>query len=77
MKTAVLRKSGGSVILSIPRPMIESMGVDVDSPVVLSVHGRTLSVAPAYSIDQLLAGVTAENTHGLLMSGDVGLEQID
>lgn len=45
--TAVLRRSGGSIILSIPKTMIESLAVDAGSTVELSLQGRTLSVTPA------------------------------
>lgn len=45
--TATLRRSGGSVILSIPKTIVESLAVDAGSVVELSLHGRTLSVTPA------------------------------
>ena len=77
MTTAVLRQSGGSIILSIPKAIAQSMGVDAQSQVCLSLHGRTLSISPSYSIDDLLAGVTAENSHELCMAGERGAEQFD
>lgn len=45
--TATLRRSGGSVILSIPKTMVDSLAVDAGSVVELSLLGRTLSVTPA------------------------------
>ena len=45
--TATLRRSGGSIILSIPRAIADALSVEAGSTVELSVTGRTLSVAPA------------------------------
>ena len=45
--TAVLRRSGGSIILSIPKSIAQSLAVEAGSVVELSVDGRTLSVALA------------------------------
>jgi antitoxin ChpS len=46
-RAATLRQSGGSIILSIPKAIAESMAVQPGSVVELAVHGRTLSVTPA------------------------------
>ena len=45
--TAILRKSGGSIILSIPRTIARTLAVEAGSAVELSVDGRTLSIVPA------------------------------
>lgn len=45
--TATLRRSGGSVILSIPKVIVDSLAVDAGSVVELSLSGRSLSVTPA------------------------------
>ena len=45
--TATLRRSGGSIILSIPKTIARTLAVDAGSIVELSVEGRVLSVAPA------------------------------
>lgn len=45
--TATLRRSGGSVILSIPKVIVDSLAVDAGSVVELSMSGRSLSVTPA------------------------------
>lgn len=45
--TAILRQSGGSIILSIPKAIAQSLEVEVGSVVELSVHGRSLSVTAA------------------------------
>jgi antitoxin ChpS len=44
---ATLRRSGGSVILSIPKTIVESLAVDAGSVVELSLRGSSLSVTPA------------------------------
>jgi antitoxin ChpS len=46
-RTATLRQSGGSVILSIPKAIADTLAVGTGSVVKLNVQGRTLSVTPA------------------------------
>ena len=46
-RVATLRRSGGSVILSIPKAIVDSLAVDAGSVVELSLNGRSLSVTPA------------------------------
>lgn len=45
--SATLRKSGGSIILSIPKSIAGSMAIEAGSVVELVVEGRKLSVTPA------------------------------
>lgn len=45
--TATLRRSGGSVILSIPKVIVDPLAVDAGSVVELTMSGRSLSVTPA------------------------------
>lgn len=42
-----LRQSGGSIILSIPKSIAQTMAVEAGSVVELAVEGRRLSVTPA------------------------------
>lgn len=77
MATATLRQSGGSVILAIPKVLLETLGVGAESKVNLDVSGRTLTITPGYSIDELVARMTPENSHGLIASGERGAEQIE
>jgi len=44
---ATLRRSGGSVILSIPKTIVDSLAVDAGSVVELTLNGRSFSVTPA------------------------------
>lgn len=45
--TAILRQSGGSIILSIPKSIAKTIAVEAGSVVELTVAGRTLSMAAA------------------------------
>jgi antitoxin component of MazEF toxin-antitoxin module len=55
--TATLRRSGGSIILAIPKTIAATLAVEAGSVVELSVEGRILSVAPARrSLMDRLAG---------------------
>jgi len=44
---ATLRRTGGSITLSIPKAVTQSLSLDAGSVVELEVRGRTLSVTPA------------------------------
>jgi antitoxin ChpS len=44
---ATLRQSGGSIILSIPKSIAQTMAVEAGSVVELAVEGRKLAVTPA------------------------------
>jgi antitoxin component of MazEF toxin-antitoxin module len=44
---ATLRRTGGSITLSIPKAVAKALAVDAGSVVELEVRGRTLSVTPA------------------------------
>lgn len=53
---ATLRRSGGSVILALPKTVTALMGVTADADVVLSLNGRVLEVrASSMSLAQRLA----------------------
>ena len=45
--TATLRQSGGSIILSIPKTIAETLSIEAGSVVELVVEGGSLSVTPA------------------------------
>jgi antitoxin ChpS len=56
---ARLRKVGGSVMLVIPKPMLDALDLTPDASVGLSIKGGKLVVDPKkrrrYSLDELLA----------------------
>ena len=59
--TATLRQSGGSIILSIPKTIAQTLAVEVGSVVELAVEGNRLSVSPARRslADRLAASPTS------------------
>jgi antitoxin MazE len=67
MKTRV-QKWGNSLALRIPKSFAADAGLREESPVELSLVGGKLIVEPsgseAFSLDELLKGVTDENIHG-------------
>lgn len=59
MLTSTLRNVGGSVMMSIPKSLLEGLGFTANSKVDLSVEDGRLVVAPRkrpkYTLDELLA----------------------
>ena len=59
MQTALLRKVGGSVMLAVPRAVLDTLGLAAGSEVGLSVEGRRLVVQARpkkkYALAELLA----------------------
>ncbi|GAB2610556.1 AbrB/MazE/SpoVT family DNA-binding domain-containing protein [Novilysobacter erysipheiresistens] len=78
--TAILRQSGGSIILSIPKTIAQTLAVEVGSVVELAVEGRRLSVTPARRslADRLAASPTSpeawQRDDASLHDGPVGRE---
>jgi antitoxin ChpS len=56
---ARLRKVGGSVMLAIPKAMLDALDLAPDAAVAVSIHGGKLVVDPKkrrrYTLDELLA----------------------
>jgi antitoxin ChpS len=54
-----LRKVGGSVMLAIPKPVLDALDLSPEASVGLSIKGGNLVVAPKkrrrYTLDELLA----------------------
>ena len=80
MQTRV-QKWGNSLGLRIPRGLAEEIGLGAGSEVSLRAKDGELVVKPAIparlNLDDLLAGVTANNLHSSVDTGDaVGLEII-
>lgn len=72
METRV-QKWGNSLVLRIPKPFANRIGLEPDSPVELSLRGRELIIAPVKSsdlkLDDLLAQVTEHNLHDEVDTG--------
>jgi antitoxin ChpS len=45
MRTATLRQSGGSVILALPKPVLDQLGLKADTPVDIDVVDGKIVVA--------------------------------
>ena len=72
MKTRV-QIWGNSLALRIPRPFADEAGLEKDSPVELSLVEGKLVITPIartrFSLEQLLAQISAENLHGEVETG--------
>jgi len=78
MTTAILRQSGGSVILAIPKALLEALGLSVNSKVQLGIEGRSLTVTARYDIEELVAQIGPEgDPHELWDPGERGAERIE
>lgn len=76
---ATLRRTGGSITLSIPKSIAHAMSVDAGSVVELMVEGRTLSVTAARrGLTERLAASpkspAAWHRDGSLAEGPIGRE---
>ena len=75
MALQFVRKWGNSPAVRLPAAVMEAANLSVDQPVeIRAEHGRVIiePAAPSYSLDDLLAGITARNRH---TEQDFGLAQ--
>ncbi len=66
MTTQVVKKWGNSPAVRLPAAILEAAHLSLEQTVELRVEqGRIIiePVAPSYSLDSLLAGITEENPH--------------
>jgi antitoxin MazE len=79
MTITYIRKWGNSLGLRIPRTMLEQLKVAENETVEVKVDGGSLIVTPvrhAYTLEELLAGITPENLHAAVDTGpSVGNEE--
>lgn len=70
---ARVQKWGNSLALRIPKAFADEIGIKDDTVVDIVLADGTLTIVPlsqpAISLDDLLAGITAENIHGEVESG--------
>ena len=75
MKSRV-KKWGNSLALHIPKPVAVQMGVRDDSPVVLVLRGKELTLVPLertrFKLPDLLPGISKRNLHGRISIGGHG-----
>lgn len=72
MKTQV-KQWGNNAIVCIPQSLLKGVGLEVDSHIEIRIVNGRLVIDPVktseYTLDTLLAGITAENLHGEADSG--------
>jgi antitoxin ChpS len=82
MSTTNLRRVGGSVMMAVPRALLDQLHLDADSQVEITIDNGRLIVKPAkprYSLEELLgqcdttAGVSADEREWM-DTGPVGRE---
>ncbi len=70
---ARIQKWGNSLALRIPQAFAAAAGLSQDSPVELTLEEGRLVIKPipahSYRLDDLLAGITADNLHGEVDTG--------
>lgn len=75
MKSRV-KKWGNSLALRIPKPVAVQMGVRDDSPVVLVLRGKELTLVPLertrFKLPDLLTGISKRNLHDRISIGNHG-----
>jgi len=77
---AKVQKWGNSLALRLPKALADEADVQLDSPVEITVRDHAIVIQPvrskpAYALDELLAGVCAENLHGeVATAGPLGKE---
>ncbi len=65
-------KWGNSLALRIPKPLSRECGIEENTPVDIRVEQNKLIIMPVrkqYFLEELLAGVTQENTHAEVSPG--------
>jgi antitoxin MazE len=67
MAVQFVKRWGNSPAVRLPAAIMEAAHLTLDQPVeVRAEHGRVIiePASPAYSLDDLLAGITVKNCHG-------------
>ena len=69
---ARIQKWGNSLALRIPKAFADEARLETNSPVEITLVEGRIVITPAqeYDLDTLLAGITEENRHGEVDTGD-------
>jgi antitoxin MazE len=71
---AKIQKWGNSLALRIPKSLADETGLNDDSPVEIQVVAGQIHIVPLqetqYELEALLEGITAENLHEEVETGD-------
>jgi antitoxin MazE len=69
-----LQKWGNSLAIRIPQPFAKETRLEENSPVDVSLRDGTLVIAPvkepAFTLEELIAGITKRNRHDEVVTGD-------
>lgn len=69
-----IQKWGNSLALRIPKTFAEEAGLDNDSPVEIRIVDGQIHIVPVqeihYELEDLLAGITVDNLHDEVDTGD-------
>ena len=69
-----IQKWGNSLALRIPKAFADETGLNTGSPVEIKVVDGKIVIVPVhkatYQLDNLLSGITDENRHGSIDTGD-------
>ena len=85
MATSTLRNVGGSVMMTVPKPVLEELGLQANTKVEVTVeNGRLIAVArsrPKYTLEELIAqcdldAPLSDEDHEWLNDPPVGREVI-
>jgi antitoxin ChpS len=72
MPTSTLRNVGGSVMMAIPKSMLEGLGLKVNEKVRIGIEGGRLVIEPQVKPRYSLAGLLAQCDPAASASDDVG-----
>lgn len=65
---AYIKHWGKSAVVRIPKSLLREVGLEIDSPIEIRIVDGRLVIDQVeeseYTLDTLLAGITAENLHG-------------
>ena len=78
---AVIRKWGNSLAIRLPMPVVNRAYLKLEQKVNITVkEGRIIIIEPlqtiAYALEDLVAGITAENGHGEVSFGGPVVEEV-
>ena len=72
---AKIQKWGNSLALRIPKTLAEETGLSSESPVEIKIVDGQIHIVPlqktVYELEDLLAGITADNLHDEVDTGDI------
>jgi len=72
-----IQKWGNSIALRIPKPFARQLGLNINTPIQLSIENGRLIITPQrYSLEELLVQVNETNIHKEINTGSpVGREE--